>query len=431
MSQRMTTQLLDSVMREAIYDEIVGHFTQKTMLYNWLMEGDGEHINSLGCKLPGYFTPPAGNGFISEGAKGVSPTAAEHAAQRLRYTRFRHAIEYTYDALRHMQKAGENGLELGLNKDMTNHNMAAMKEMNRLCHGSGDARAGVVTASGSGASATVTFAKTTAAGWTLGSKFIQKNGLYDFVDITNNVVLAGAGAMCTAQPDYSAGTAVFDNVNAAVATALGSSYVVIAVKTGSWNKAFRGLDFHISNTSRTYQTLDTSTYRDLRATDVPAGGNPISVALFERLEKEMQYRTDGDEGEVIYLSSPAQVESYKLLGYSAKRWEGDAKKFDGSFQDVSFGDKTWKEDIDAPKDKIRRLQKNALKKFQFRGWGPIDEGEGMWKTPPGYDSTTGVGGHFERVRGNLGMDAEIGGVHPAALGQISGLDFANLATGEY
>jgi hypothetical protein len=426
---RLTTQLLDSTMKEAVYPEIEEHFTQKRMLYNWMFKGDGEHINSLGCKLPGYFTPPAGNGFISEGAKGVTPTAAEHAAMRLRYTRFRHAIEYTYDALRAMQNAGENGLAIGLNKDMANHNIAAEKQMNRLAYGTGDGRMGVLTAS---SGATLTFAKTTALGWTLGSKFIQKYATYDIIDITQSPPVLRDTRQCIAQPDYVNGTAVFDsNIAAQVATDIAAGDVVIVCKQGDYNKAFRGLEFHIAATARNYQTLDTTTYRDLRATTVNGNSNPISVAIFKRMEQELLHRCDGDEGEVIYLSNTQQSESYMLLGYSAKRWEGDADNFDGSFKTISYGDKKWVEDIDCPKDTIYRLAKDAIKKFEFRPWGPIDEGEGMWKSPSGFDTTTGIGAHFERVRGNLGIDAEFGGIHPAALAKINNLDFSNLSTGEY
>jgi len=89
------------------------------------------------------------------------------------------------------------------------------------------------------------------------------------------------------------------------------------------------------------------------------------------------------------------------------------------------------EDVDAPKDKLRRLYQSQFHKLEFRPFGPIDEGNGVWNQPPGFNTTTGDGAFFERVRGNLGLDAELAGTRPGCQGELRRLDYANTATGEY
>ncbi len=424
MATRVSTQLLDSISDESVFPEIVDTFEQKASYFNEIMKGDGEDVSSKGCRIPAYLVPSASNGWSDEGGDLPIPVADEDAAMRVRFTRYRRAMEITWDALREMEK-GKTLLK-GVMGRVSRHSNSAFKELNRQMYGSGD---GTVAIPLSLASLTITFANTTANGYTHGSRKILKNGRYQFISSTGAILAGGmSGNVCTCTAiSRSGATATFDQVPNDLATAIGVGTCRL-VYQNSYNRGLRGNLYHFSNGNEVYQTLSRQDYNDLRATVVDADTSDITVALFFELEQEMKFRTeDEDAGEKMWLCNPSQVYQYSLLGHSAKRFDGKEKTYDGAYKKYVIGGDVFTEDVDADYDKMYCVYKKAFRKFENRAFGPLREGSGFWRDVPAFTvGSEDTGTHKERVRGYLGWDGELGCIHPNWLGVIKNLGFKRL-----
>lgn len=434
MAIRINTQILDPILREVVMPDVPIQFQEKPKLYQWMMEGKGEEVNSRGTRIPMYIKPSASNGWRSEGAKLPMPVADEDVAARVRYTRYRRAIELTSDALIHMDSA--TNLVKGLAKRIARHTASAKKEINQQLYGPGTGEVAVVDTPLTKTTVTVTndtilFASTTALGSTHGVRKILVGGRYHWFSAAG-VQRTGTTSLLTCVAiSRSAHTATFD-----VAIPTDVVATDILVYEDSYNMSLRGLRYHVTAGSEVWQTLSRADYPDLRAVVVPANSAYISVALFSRLEHEMMYRSDADSDmgdDAIHISSPAQRYSYELLGHSMKRYGGLDTKFDGGFKEVSHNGRTWVIDVDCDHDKIYRLKKDALKKFELRKFGLLDDDGRILYRVPGFATdynSTSTGTHFELWRAYLGMDCDIGSDHPSSLGVINSLAIANLPVGD-
>lgn len=427
MATRISTQLLDSLSEESIFPVLVQQHEEKANAFNEFMKGKGEKIGTKGCKITGYFVPSASNGWTEEGGDLPIPAADEDANMRVRYARYRRAIEITWDALEEMEE-GKTLLK-GVMARVARHSNSAFKELNRQIYGNGD---GTVAIPVSSSSTTVTFANSRTAGYTHGSRKILKNGRYQFIDTATGAILSGGMtgnvATCTAF-SRSAATATFNQVPNDMATPItnGTCRLVYA---NSYNLALRGFLYHFSNGNEVYQTLLRSDYTDLRATVVDAGGSEITVALFLLLDKEMTFRVDdNDAGEGMYFCNPTQSYQYELLGHSAKRFTAKDKTLDLGYSKVAYNDKNFNEDVDCDFDKIYKVYKNAFKKFERTAFGPMKQGSGFWRDVPSFTAgSEDTGTHKERVRGYLGWSGELGCTHPGMLGVIKNLEYQAMGT---
>lgn len=428
MATRISTQLLDSITEESIYPVITPQFEEKPSTFNYFMKGEAEDVNSRGTRIPAYLIPSASNGWGAEGGKLPLPVADEDAAMRLRYARYRRAIEISWDALREMEKKGI--LLKGVMARVTRHSNSAFKSLNRSMFGTGD---GTVAIPLSVSSTTVTYAATTAGGYTHGSRKILKNGRYQHIDSTGAILSGGmSGTVSTStavsRNGNTTGTATFDQVPNDLTTAIGVGTCRL-VYENSYNREIRGFGYHFSNGNEIYQTLSRSDFPDLRATIVAAGGVEITVALFLLLDQEMKFRVEDVEelGEPAYIMNPTQVYGYELLGHSLKRAQMSEKTLDLGYNKREYNGRTFIEDVDCDYDKIFKCYKNSFKKFENRPFGPMKEGSGFWRDVPSFTvGSEDTGSHMERVRGYIGWDGELGCVQPSALGAITGLGFQDM-----
>ncbi|MEW6734528.1 MAG: hypothetical protein AB1489_24600 [Acidobacteriota bacterium] len=421
MATRITTQLLDSISEESVLKVITPQFEERAALWNKVMKGEGEDVTSRGCRIPLYLVPSASDGFTTEDSLLPIPTADEDGAARVRFIEYRKAIEITWSALLEMEKKGTIGG--GLMKRVTRHYNSAFKFLSQMLYGSGDAQIAIATTvSGN----TVTCASSTAAGSTFGSRKAKKNQRLQFFNANGDQIFGGGITVSTVQNfNRGAHTIIFDAVPTDLATAI-SGGVVRIVPENSFNRGLRGFAYHFSNGNEFWQTLSRADYGDLRAVIVPASGSSITVALFLRLDQEMKFRVDEGEqsGRKTYIMAPEQIVEYELLAHATKRADMKETKVDLGFKEHEYNGNVLYEDVDAPKDIIFEWYEEAFKKFERREFGLMKEGSGIWKDVPGF--TNGEGSHYQRVRGYVGWDGELGCVRPGLLGAITGLAYTEL-----
>lgn len=427
MAQTLTTQIIDPILKESVLPEVKTQFQEKKQLYSWIMMGQGEEITSKGCGIPAYVRPSASNGWRSEKDLFPTPVSDEDIRMRVRYTRYRRAFEISGDAFLHMDKP-EN-LVKGLATRIARHTNSAMKEINQQLYGNGSGEVATVASGGvDQGNNRLTFATTTAGGSTHGARKVLVNGRYNLVDPATGTIRVNGGSsafvLTAVSRDVPNARVTFDDVPSDAAAA------DILVYDGSYNKALRGLKYHVNDDSGIYQTISRGDYEVLRAVVIPGGGNQITIALMSKLDHEMLYRHENDDdGDMVYLMSPAQRYAYELLGHSIRDIDGvQERKYDGGFKEVSYNGKPFVIDVDCDHDKIYKLRKNTLKKFELREFGVIEnEGKVLWDVPA-FDNT-GTGTHVDAWRIYFGMEADLGCDMPSGNGVINNLSILGLPIG--
>lgn len=428
MAQTLTTQILDPLLKESVLPEIKTQFQEKKALYQWLMTGQGEEITSKGCGIPAYVRPSASNGWRGEKDLFPTPVSDEDIRMRVRYTRYRRAFEISGDAMQQLDSP--QNLLKGLAARIARHTNSAMKEINQQLYGTGTGEVGVVATSGVNQGANrLTFATTTAGGSTHGSRKVLVNGKYNMVDPATGTIRKNGGSsafvLTCVSVDRPNARATFDDVPSDAADA------DILVYDGSYNKALRGLKYHVNDDSGYYQTISRADYEMLRAVVINAGGSQITIALMSKLDHEMLFRNElDDDSDMVYLMSPAQRFGYELLGHAIREIDGvQERKYDGGFKEVSYNGKNFVIDVDCDHDRIYKLRKNTLKKFELREFSVIEnEGKVLWDVPA-FDNT-GTGTHVDAWRIYFGMEAELGCDMPSGNGVITNLSITGLPLGQ-
>jgi len=427
MAQTLTTQILDPLLKESVLPEVKTQFQEKKALYQWLMTGQGEEITSKGCGIPAYVRQSASNGWRGEKGLYPVPVSDEDIRMRVRYTRYRRAFEMSGDAF--LQLDSPQSLLKGLAARIARHTSSAMKEINQQLYGNGNGEVATVASGGvDQGNNRLTFATTTAAGSTHGSRKVLVNGRFNLVDPATSTTRKNGGGstfvLTVASVDRPNARATFDDVPSDAAAG------DILVYDDSYNRALRGLKYHVNDDSGLYQSISRGDYEMLRAVVIPGGGNQITIALMSKLDHEMLYRHENDDdGDMVYLMSPAQRYNYELLGHSLREIEGvQERKYDGGFKEVTYNGKPFVIDVDADHDKIYKLRKNSLKKFELREFGVVEnDGKVLWDVP-GFDAT-GTGSHVDAWRIYFAMEAELGCDMPSANGVINNLSFTNAPLG--
>jgi hypothetical protein len=144
----------------------------------------------------------------------------------------------------------------------------------------------------------------------------------------------------------------------------------VMVLSGSLYKAPRGLSYLINNDTGTFQLLSRATYPQLKSPVTDLAGSAISVADFIKIKNLLIARAGvGKAKTVTAIMSLAQDDALRRLGMNYKRWDGDAKTFDGSFDKFQSGDTVAFIDPDCDEDRIYLVCKGEIKKYTERPFG--------------------------------------------------------------
>jgi hypothetical protein len=155
-------------------------------------------------------------------------------------------------------------------------------------------------------------------------------------------------------------TAKTATIAAAVAGATDGDKLVLS---NSLFKMPRGLPYHINN-SGFYQLQSRTTYPDLNAVVKDNNGANCTVADFTFTKNLLISRAGvGMAKTVIAIMSLAQDNQLRNLGMNFKRWDGDAKIFDGSFDKFQHGDTVEQIDPDCGESDVWLTVKDSIKRY--------------------------------------------------------------------
>lgn len=376
-------QISDNVLRP--------QFELEKATYNMFdQDSSAPFVNGKGFRIPSYLRPPTGVGGISEGGSFKQPGAETNDDMYVSPMSLTMAFEFTGRTLRNVQD--KSSLIKGINGLMEIRTKALMKEANYQAFDDGSALRGIYKSG----TTTVTLYNSTAHtptaafGSTKGGVHMRVGESYDFYDST----LATYRATVTP-------TAV-TNTTITIPTAVsGATDGDIVILSGSLFKVPRGLPYLINNDTGTFQMQSRSTYPQLKAPVTDLNGAAITVADFTKTKNLLIARAGvGMAKTVVAIMSLAQDQALRQLGQNLKRWDGDAKSFDGSFDKFQHGDTISFLDPDCDEDRIYLVCKSEIKKYVEKPFGVYDHDGNTLRmragsTGYGSDSYTGaIGAHY-------------------------------------
>lgn len=384
---------LKSLSAEGLRDQ----FEQEPATYNMFDEDtNAKFVNGKGFRIPSYLRPPTGVSGIGEGGSFAQPGAETYDDMFVYPMSLTIAFELTGRALRNAED--ESSLLNGMKGLLEKRTMALKKEANFQVFNDGSALRSTYKSGTTTVTLYNAIDHTPLAGFgsTKGAVQMRVGERYDWYDST----LATYRATITP-------TAKTNKTITIAAAVSGATDGDILVLSNSLFKTPRGLPYIVNNDTGTFQLQSRSTYPELKAPVTDLNGSAIAVADFTKTKNLLIARAGvGKARTVMATMSLAQDDALRRLGQNYKRFDGDAKKFDGSFDSFGHGDTTFNVDPDCDEDRIYLNVKSELKRYVEKRFGLYDEDGNeirMRSGAAGYgsDSWTGaIGSHW-----NYGTDA--------------------------
>ena len=345
-------QISDNVLRP--------QFEQEKATYNLFEQAAGaQFVNGKGFRIPSYLRPPTGVGGIAEGGSFKQPGAETSDDMYVSPMSLTMAFELTGRVLANVKDS--SSLIKGMNGLLEFRTQALMKEANFQAFDDGTG-ARAIYKSGT---TTMTLYNSTSHtplasyGSTKGATHIQVGESYDVYDATF------ATYRGTTTPSAKTNTTI--TIPAAISGATDTDVLVLS---GSLYKVPRGLAYIVNNDTGTFQLLSRSTYPQLKAPVTDLNGAAISVADFIKTKNLLIARAGvGKAKTVVAIMSLAQDDALRRLGLNFKRWDGEAKTFDGSFDKFQAGDTVSFIDPDCDEDRVYLVCKSEIKKYVERPFG--------------------------------------------------------------
>lgn len=394
MSVAINIQSIMPALQQISEQVLQPQFEQEPATFN-MFERDkrARIVNGKGFRIPSHLYPATGVGAISEGGGFKQPGTELLADMYVSPMNISMAYEISGRAFKNVESS--ESLIRGLNGLLQMRMAALMKEANYQMFDDGSALRGIYVASGSTGTTlnlanAISTTPTAGIGSTKGAVHMRVGEAYDVY--SSNLQTYRGTIIPTAKT----------NTTITIASAVpgiqdGDKFLLSA----SLYKVPRGLPYIINNDADTFQLLSRATYPELRSPVTDLNGAAISVADFVKTKNLLIARAGvGKAKTVIAIMSLAQDDALRRLGQNYKRWDGDAKVFDGSFDSFRSGDTVTSIDPDCDEDRIYLVCKDEIAKYEERPMGVYDL-DGMTLrmragvSGYGSDSYTGaIGAHY-------------------------------------
>lgn len=340
-------------IKQLVAEGLKPQFEQVPTTYNIFGRGKAPFVNGKGWRIASELRPAVGVSGIAEGGSFNEPGTETLDDMYVHRANMSIAWELTGSVWRNAQD--ESTMLGGVTNILQRRNKALIKEANRQMFDAGE-----------GARATYKSGTTTplfynaidhtpldATHTTKGARHLQVGERYDVWDATF-ATLRASGVKILSKTNKTA------TIAAAVAGITDTDKFVLA---NSLFKMPRGLPHHI-NTGGFYQLQSRVTYPDLNAVVKDNNSADVTVADFTFTKNLLVSRAGtGMAKTVIAIMSLAQDNRLRNLGMNFKRWDGDAKIFDGSFDKFQHGDTVEQIDPDCGESDIYLTVKDSIKRY--------------------------------------------------------------------
>jgi len=388
-------------------------FEQEDTTYSMFTAGSAESINGKGFRIPSYLRPPTGVSGIAEGGSFAQPSAETNDDMYVGVMNMTMSWEATGRVLRNVKD--ESSLIKGIGGVMENRTKALKKEANRQAFNDGSGLRGIYKSGTTTVTLYNALDHTPLAGFgsTKGAVHMNIGESYDWYDTTL------ATYRGTVKPTAKTNKTI--TIGAAISGATDGDILVLS---NSLYKMPRGLAYHANNDTGIYQLQSRSTYPELKSVVEDLNGAAITVSTFSKIKRNLESVAGvGKAKTVVGILSEAQDDALCRLGQNFKRWAGNEKTFDGSFDEFRHGDTITKKDPDCDEDRIYLVVPNEIKRYEEMPFGTFNlDGNQMRMrggiSGYGSDAYTGAIGFF----GNWGCE------QPNCLGLIKRAAVTGLAS---
>lgn len=407
------------LMREVLDPRIQKYFEEVPRGWNLIPDGRAEFMNGRGAFFTAQVEPNPDGAYYAETDTLPAGDSVTRKKFNILFTRYAHAGRVTGDAIHTTQR---DTLISGISSRVKEDTLTATKLMSEDFYEDGTGVKATIT---NDAGSVSTSTKTLTFDTPFGSRRVRVRGKYWLVATTTDggntigVALGGSGTeitlTCTSKSQANR-TATFDLSSASAITA-GTDWIL--VQKGSYNKAIKGLRYHVNDASGDYQGLTSgrTNYPDQLNAVVNDLNGALTVAAIDETENKALYKQGLDEGmeDLTFLSSPAVVQVYRSFGYHTtsgttvrKTQEaGSAGKLDLGWPSISHNGHEWKIDIDCPDSELFMLRMKTFGKFFIKPLGLINDDGSTLRMVPAFDSS-GNGSFKEQYVYFLNFKGEIG-----------------------
>lgn len=396
-------------------------FEQEPATYNmFARDSKARFVNGKGYRIPSHLYPATGVGSISEGGSFKQPGAELLADMYVSVMNMSMAYEITGSALKNLTA---ESIIRSFNGLLQMRTTAMMKEANFQMFDDGSALRGIYVSTGSTTTKlnlqnATTTTPSSDFGWTKGGVHMQVGETYDVYSSNLNTF---RGSITPIAKDATSITVASGAISGLTGGLTNNDRFILS---GSLYKAPRGLSYLVNNDSGVFQLLSRATYPALRSPVVDLGGSAVSVADFVKTKNLLIARAGvGKAKTVVAITSLAQDDALRRLGQNYKRWDGDAKTFDGSFQNFRSGDTVTAIDPDCDEHLIYLVCKDEINKYEQRPFGLYDLDGLTMRMRAG---TAGYGS--DAYTGALGAWYNFGTKEPRCHALIKGCNVTGLAT---
>ncbi len=353
---------LEQLTAEGLRDQ----FEQEGPTYTMFGTASAPFVNGKGWRIPSYLRPPTGVSGISEGGSFAQPSTETLDDMYVSPMNMTMAFELTGRALRNVNDS--SSLLNGFKDLLEKRTIALKKEANRQMFNDGSGLRATYQSNSSGV-LTLQNAIDNAAGasfgTTKGGMHMEVNESYDWYDSTLATYRA------TIRPSARSAKTVTIPSGAVPA---GQTAGDILILSNSLYKMPRGLAYIVNNDTGIYQLQSRATYPQLRAVVEDLNNAAITVSTFSKVKRNLIARAGAGKAKtVVAVLSLAQDDALCRLGQNFKRWDGDAKTFDGSFDKFQHGDTIEKIDPDCDEDRIYLIVPSEVKRYKEKEFGLFDE----------------------------------------------------------
>lgn len=355
--------VIASALEQMSAEALRPQFEQEPATYNLFDDASGpKFVNGKGYRVPSYLRPPTGVGSIAEGGSFKQPGAPTLDDMYVYPMNLNKAFEITGSVLANIEDS--SSLIKGLTGQLEMETMALKKESNYQAFDDGSATRAIYKSGTTTITLYNPLAHTPLSGFgsTKGAVHLRVGESYDWYDST----LATYRGTVT--------PSALTNTTATIAAAIsGATDGDILVLSGSLYKAPRGLPYIVNNDTGTFQLQSRATYPQLKAPVTDLNGTAIQVSTFTFTKNNLIARAGvGKAKTLMAITSLAQDQALRQLGQNFKRWDGDAKIFDGSFDKFQHGDTVEFVDPDCDEDRVYLVVKDEIKRYPQRKFGLYD-----------------------------------------------------------
>jgi hypothetical protein len=200
--------------------------------------------------------------------------------------------------------------------------------------------------------------------------------------------------------------------------------IVVVTREDSYNKAFRGLKYHVTSDTSMYQGVSRSDFPELNATVYDANSQPMSYALLTTIKRASAYNMDS-VGQRKIIAPITQCEAIELLGHSLRRLTNEDKTQKIGFDRFEIDGVEGIEDRWCDEDRMYWLDLGKFKKYELepmRIWD--DDGRVMRM-----ETTTSAGGRKDSMVGWYIWKGELGCLSPRDQAVLKNLSVDGLSRG--